>query len=71
MGPASSRENEYDAAAADNGLAIAIPVKIPDSQEEQGQPPEEAVSNILLKDIKTHFLLHRRHITSPLQSPAG
>jgi hypothetical protein len=22
-------------------------------------------------DIKTHFVLHRRHITSPLQSPAS
>jgi hypothetical protein len=22
-------------------------------------------------DIKTQFVLHRRHITSPLQSPAG
>lgn len=44
MGPVSSRENEDDQAAADSGLAIAIPA----NQDEQGQPPEETASNILL-----------------------
>jgi hypothetical protein len=48
MGPASSRENDDDPAAADNGLAIAIPAKTSGNQDEQGQPPEETVSNILL-----------------------
>jgi hypothetical protein len=27
--------------------------------------------NAVFWDIKTHFVPHRRHITSPLQSPAG
>jgi hypothetical protein len=30
-----------------------------------------AMKNAVFWDIKTQFLLHRRHITSPLQSPAG
>lgn len=50
MGPASSRENEDDPAVADNGLAIAIPAKTSDSQDEQQQPPEETASNRLLFD---------------------
>jgi hypothetical protein len=29
------------------------------------------IKNVVLWDIKTHFVLHRRHITSPLHSPAG
>jgi hypothetical protein len=29
------------------------------------------MKNVVFWDIKTQFLLHRRHITSPLQSPAG
>jgi hypothetical protein len=29
------------------------------------------MKNDVFWDIKTHFVLHRRHITSPLQSPAG
>jgi hypothetical protein len=29
------------------------------------------VKNVVFWDIRTHFVLHRRHITSPLQSPAG
>jgi hypothetical protein len=29
------------------------------------------MKNGVLWDIKTQFVLHRRHITSPLQSPAG
>jgi hypothetical protein len=29
------------------------------------------MKNALLWDIKPQFVLHRRHITSPLQSPAG
>jgi hypothetical protein len=29
------------------------------------------VKNAVFWDIKTQFVLHRRHITSPLQSPAG
>jgi hypothetical protein len=27
--------------------------------------------NVVFWNIKTHFVLHRRHITSPLQSPTG
>jgi hypothetical protein len=27
--------------------------------------------NVVFWDIETHFVLHRRHITSPLQSPAS
>jgi hypothetical protein len=27
--------------------------------------------NVVCWDIKTQFVLHRRHITSPLQSPAS
>jgi hypothetical protein len=27
--------------------------------------------NVVFWDIKPQFVLHRRHITSPLQSPAG
>ena len=52
MGPASSREDEEDPAATDNGLAIAIPAitsEIQDDQQQQ-QPPEETVSAILLSD---------------------
>jgi hypothetical protein len=30
-----------------------------------------AMKNVVFWDIRTHFVLHRRHITSPLQSPAG
>jgi hypothetical protein len=29
------------------------------------------MKNVVLWDIKSQFVLHRRHITSPLQSPAG
>jgi hypothetical protein len=29
------------------------------------------MKNAVFSDIKTQFLLHRRHITSPLQSSAG
>jgi hypothetical protein len=29
------------------------------------------MKNVVFWDIKTHFVLHRKHITSPLQSPAG
>jgi hypothetical protein len=29
------------------------------------------MKNVVFWDIKTHFVPHRRHITSPLQSPAG
>jgi hypothetical protein len=29
------------------------------------------MKNTVFWDIKIHFLPHRRHITSPLQSPAG
>jgi hypothetical protein len=29
------------------------------------------MKNAVFWDIKTQFVLHRRHITSPLQSPAG
>jgi hypothetical protein len=27
--------------------------------------------NVVFWEIKTQFILHRRHITSPLQSPTG
>jgi hypothetical protein len=29
------------------------------------------MKNVVLWDVKTEFAPHRRHITSPLQSPAG
>jgi hypothetical protein len=29
------------------------------------------MKNVVFWQIKTHFVLHRRHITSPLQNPAG
>jgi hypothetical protein len=29
------------------------------------------MKNGVFWDIKTQFVLHRRHITSPIQSPAG
>jgi hypothetical protein len=29
------------------------------------------MKNVVFWDIKTHFVPHRRHITSSLQSPAG
>jgi hypothetical protein len=29
------------------------------------------MKNVVFWDIETQFVLHRRHITSPLQSPAG
>jgi hypothetical protein len=29
------------------------------------------VKHVVFWDIKTQFVPHRRHITSPLQSPAG
>jgi hypothetical protein len=29
------------------------------------------MKNVVFWDIKTQFVLHRRHITSPLQSPGG
>jgi hypothetical protein len=29
------------------------------------------MKNVVFWDIKTHFVLHRRHITSPLQSPVS
>jgi hypothetical protein len=32
---------------------------------------EVTMKNVVFWDIKTQFVLHRRHITSPLQSPAG
>jgi hypothetical protein len=48
MGPVSSRENDDEPGAADNGLAIAIPTKTSDNQDEQQQPPEETASNLLL-----------------------
>lgn len=48
MGPASSREDEEDPATADNGLAIAIPAKTPDNQDELQQPPEDTVRDLLL-----------------------
>jgi hypothetical protein len=53
MGPASSREDEEDPTAADNGLAIAIPAETSESQDDQERqqhPPEETVSAILLSD---------------------
>jgi hypothetical protein len=31
----------------------------------------ETMKNGVFWDIKPHFVLHRRHITSPLQSPAS
>jgi hypothetical protein len=59
MGPASSREDEEDPAAADNGLAIAIPAKTSenqDDQERQQHPPEETVSVIPLSDRCDHLI---------------
>jgi hypothetical protein len=32
--------------------------------------PAVNMKNVVLLDIKTQFVLHRRHITSPLQRPA-
>jgi hypothetical protein len=29
------------------------------------------MKNVVFWDIKSQFVLHRRHITSPLQIPAG
>jgi hypothetical protein len=29
------------------------------------------MKNVVLRNIKSQFVLHRRHITSPLQRPAG
>jgi hypothetical protein len=29
------------------------------------------MKNVFFWDTKTHFVLHRKNITSPLQSPAG
>jgi hypothetical protein len=29
------------------------------------------MKNVVFRDIKPQFVPHRRHITSPLQSPAG
>jgi hypothetical protein len=29
------------------------------------------MNNVVFWDIKTQFVLHRRHITTPLKSPAG
>jgi hypothetical protein len=29
------------------------------------------MKNVVFWDIKTQFVSHRKHITSPLQSPAG
>jgi hypothetical protein len=29
------------------------------------------MKDVVFWDIKTQFVLHRRHVTSPLQSPAG
>jgi hypothetical protein len=49
MGPASSREDEEDPAAAGNGLAIAIPAKTPENQDDFQQPPEETVRDLLFK----------------------
>jgi hypothetical protein len=31
----------------------------------------ESMKNVVFWDIKPQFVLHRRHITSPLQSPTG
>jgi hypothetical protein len=47
MGPASSREDEEDPTAADNGLAIAIPFKTSENHDELQQPPEETVGDLL------------------------
>jgi hypothetical protein len=47
MGPASSREDEEDPTAADNGLAIAIPFKTSENHDELQQPPEETVRDLL------------------------
>jgi hypothetical protein len=33
--------------------------------------PAVTMKNVVFWDIKPQFVLHRRHITSPLQSPAG
>jgi hypothetical protein len=33
--------------------------------------PAATMENVVFWDIKTLFVLHRRHITSPLQSPAS
>jgi hypothetical protein len=33
--------------------------------------PAVIMKNVVFCDIKPQFVLHRRHITSPLQSPAG
>jgi type IV secretory pathway VirB6-like protein len=32
---------------------------------------EVTMKNVVFWDMKTHFILHRRHITSQLQSSAG
>jgi hypothetical protein len=29
------------------------------------------MKNVVFRDIKTQLVLHRRHITSPLQNPSG
>jgi hypothetical protein len=29
------------------------------------------MKNVVFRDIKNQFVLHRRHITSPLQNPTG
>lgn len=52
MGPASSREDEEDPAATDNGLAIAIPTETSENQDgqQQQQVPEETVSEGILSD---------------------
>jgi hypothetical protein len=34
-------------------------------------PTAVTMKNVVFWDIKTQFVLHRRHITSPLQSPVG
>jgi hypothetical protein len=31
----------------------------------------ETIKNVVFWDVKSQFVPHRRHITSPLQSPAG
>jgi hypothetical protein len=38
---------------------------------QQGTKPVIILKNVILWDINTQFVLHRRHITSPLQSPAN
>jgi hypothetical protein len=36
-----------------------------------GEKKLKRLKNVDFWDIKTQFVLHRRHVTSPLQSPAS